>query len=171
MQKHRKAGASALREIENLNMSSTGARRANGFTVVELVIAMALFALVTAFAVPRASDAMRIARVDRASRAVAVDLEQAIGMAARQRTPIRVRQPNGTRQMVSQDRNTSTVYRTTDLGDDTRVGLGVETLTLNPTQVDVFPTGRVSAALTVTIVSGDYTRTVTMSQAGQIRVF
>jgi prepilin-type N-terminal cleavage/methylation domain-containing protein len=151
-------------------MGVAGAPRANGFTVVELVIAMALFALVTVFAVPRASEAMRIATVDRASRVVAIDLEQALGLAARHRAPIRVRQPNGTRQIVAQNRNTSVVYRTTNLEEDTG-GLDVETLTLNPTSVDVFPTGQVSAALTVTIGSGDYQRTVTLSQAGQIRVF
>ena len=114
---------------------------------------------------------MLIAKVDRASRAVAIDLEQALGLAARQRAAVRIRQPDGTRQIVVQDRDDETVFRTTELGDDTRVGLGVETLTLNPTSVDVFPTGRVSAALTVTIQAGDYERTVTMSQAGQIRVF
>jgi prepilin-type N-terminal cleavage/methylation domain-containing protein len=153
-------------------MGVAGASRANGFTVIELIIAMVLFAIVTGLAVPKASEAMRIARVDRASRVVAIDLEQALGLAARQRTPVRIRQPNGTLQIVAQDRNDETVYRTTELGDDnTRVGLGVEALTLNPASVDVFPTGRVSAALTVTIGSGDYERTVTMSQAGQIRVF
>ena len=152
-------------------MGVTGARSAQGFTILELIIAMVLFAIMTGIAVPKASEAMRIARVDRASRTVAIDLEQALGLAARQRTAVRIRQPNGTRQMVVQDRNDATVYRTTELGDDTRVGLGVEALTLNPASVDVFPTGRVSQALTVTIESGNYERTVTLSQAGQIRVF
>ena len=152
-------------------MGVAGARSAQGFTILELIIAMVLFAIMTGIAVPKASQAMRIARVDRASRAVAIDLEQALGLAARQRTAVRIRQPDGTRQVVVQDRNDATVYRTTELGDDNRVGLGVEALTLNPTSVDVFPTGRVSQALTVTIEAGNYERTVTLSQAGQIRVF
>jgi prepilin-type N-terminal cleavage/methylation domain-containing protein len=142
-----------------------------GFTFVELLIAMSLFAILTGIAVPRAAEAMRIARVDRASRAVAIDLEQALGLAARQRSPVRIEQPSGTRTMQVVDVADETVYSTTRLGDDSSVGISVETLTLEPTAVNVFPNGQTSAALTVTLEFGDHTRTVTMSQAGQIRVF
>ncbi len=57
--------------------------RVRGFTVAELLIAMMIFGIVTAIAVPRAQESIRIARIDRAARAVAIDLEQALGLAAR----------------------------------------------------------------------------------------
>lgn len=148
-----------------------GRHRSAGFTVIELLIAIVLLAIAAGVAVPRTAEAMRIARVDRASRAVAIDLEQALGLAARQRSPVRIEQPAGTRQIVVLDVADETVYSTTELGDDSMVGISVETLTLDPTSVNVFPTGQTSAALTVTLEFGDHTRTVTMSQAGQIRVF
>jgi Tfp pilus assembly protein FimT len=142
-----------------------------GFTVAELLIALVLLSVATGIAMPKVTEAMRTARVDRASRAVALDLEQALGFAARQRSPVRIEQPEGTRQIVVMDVADETVYATTNLGDDSNVGISVETLTLDPTSVNVFPTGQTSAALTVTLEFGDHTRTVTMSQAGQIRVF
>ena len=139
-----------------------------GFTVAQLLVAMMIFGIVTTMAVPKAAESIRIARIDRA---VAIDLEQALGLAARQRSPVRIAQPNGTRQIVVTNVADGTVYSTTDLGDDTRVGVRVGELTLAPTSVSLFPTGLVSAALTVTLETGNHTRTVTMSQAGQIRVF
>ena len=142
-----------------------------GFTVAELLIAMMIFGIVTTMAVPKAAESIRIARIDRATRVVAIDLEQALGLAARQRSPVRIAQPGGTRQIVVTNVADGTVYSTTNLGDDTRVGVRVGELTLAPTSVNVFPTGLVFAALTVTLETGNHTRMVTMSQAGQIRVF
>lgn len=142
-----------------------------GFTILELLIAMMILGIAATVAVPRASEAARIARIDRATRTVAIDLEQALGLAARQRAPVRIRQPTGTRQMVISNVADGTIYSTTSLGDDTRSGVRVGALTLDPTTVDVFPTGMTSAGLTVTVQSGGHERTITMSQAGQIRVF
>jgi len=64
-----------------------------------------------------------------------------------------------------------TVFSTTELGQNLRVGVSVDDMTLDPATVSVFPTGLTSAPLTVTLESGDHERTITMSQAGQIRVF
>ena len=132
---------------------------------------MVLFAIAASVAVPSVSEAARIARIDRASRSIAVDLEKALGLAARQRSPVRIAQPAGTRSMVVSSVADGTVYSTTDLGDDTRTEVRVGTLTLNPATVDIAPTGMASAALTVTLQSGVRQRTITMSQAGEIRVF
>jgi hypothetical protein len=44
------------------------------------------------------------------------------------------------------------------------------TLTADPTQVDILPNGIGTAPITVTIAQGDYTRTVTASSAGFVRL-
>ena len=133
---------------------------------MEILIALMLFGVLTAIAVPKAAQSVRIARIDRASCAVAVDLEQALGLAARQRSPVQIAQPTGTRQIVVTSVADGTVYSTTSLGDDTRSGVRADQLTLAPASINVFPTELTSAALTVTLQSGNRARTITMSQAG-----
>lgn len=149
----------------------SGLRYARGFTVVELVIAMAIFGIVVGVAVPKATESARIARVDRAARIVAVDLEQSLSLAARQRSPVQIQQPDGTLRIEVSSIADGTVFSTTELGQNLRVGVSVDDMTLDPATVSVFPTGLTSAPLTVTLESGDHQRTITMSQAGQIRVF
>ena len=151
--------------------SKPGVRVSGGFTVIELVIAMVIFGIMAGVAVPRMSESTRIARMDRATRAVAIDLEMAFSLASRERSSVRIRQPTGTRRMVVSSVADGTVYSTTDLGGNNRTAVRVGGLTLNPTTVDVSPTGVASSPLTVTVQSGSNQRTVTMSQAGQIRVF
>lgn len=146
------------------------ARGAHGFTAVELVIVLALVGAAAMIAVPRMANAIGIARVDRASRTIAIDLEQAIGLAARQRAPVRIEQPVGTRTIVIENASDETVYWTTDLADGTFVGTNVDALTLNPTSIVVFPSGTASGSLTVTVTARGRSRIVSMSQAGQIRV-
>lgn len=143
---------------------------ARGFTLAEMLIVLALFGVAAMIAVPPMAETIGIARVDRASRTIAIDLEQAISLAARQRAPVRIEQPAGTRTIVIENASDETVYWTTDLDDGTLVGTNVDALTLNPTSVVVFPSGTSSGLLTVTVTARGRSRTVSMSPAGQIRV-
>ena len=61
-----------------------------------------------------------------------------------------------------------TVRLSRRLGSD--ADLGTLTLTFAPAQVDIFPSGVSTAALTATITSGISTRTVTLSTAGLVRI-
>lgn len=146
-------------------------RTVRGFTLIELVIAMTLFAILASVGMPRAGEAIRLARIDRAARTVAVDLEQAMTMAARQRQPVRIEHPAGTRRLVVTDLGDGTVYSTTNLETTVGTGFGVDGMQVEPAVVDVYSTGQTSSALTVNLTAGRYTRTITMSPAGQIRVF
>ncbi|MEX2527058.1 MAG: GspH/FimT family pseudopilin [Gemmatimonadota bacterium] len=139
-----------------------------GFTLLELVLAMVMVAVLTSVAVPRIGEAMRSTRTDRAVRTMVLDLEHALSMAARQRAPVRISQPSGTRQLEVRNAVDATLYLARDFGPG--ADFQVEFLTLEPAVVDVFPTGRTSSGLTVTLRTGDMTRVVAMSTAGQVRV-
>jgi hypothetical protein len=54
------------------------------------------------------------------------------------------------------------------LGGDTE--FGVTGLVFSTTTLDIFPSGVASAPLTVTISAGGYSRQVTMTTAGLVRI-
>lgn len=139
-----------------------------GFTLIELVLAMVMVALVVSIGAPRIGEAMRSTRTDRAVRTMVLDLEHALSMAARQRAPVRISQPAGTRRMEVRNAVDATLYLARDFGPG--ADFQVEFLTLEPSVVDIFPTGRASSPLTVTLRTGDMTRVVAMSTAGRVRV-
>lgn len=135
---------------------------------MEVLSALALLGLVLAISVPRVGEARQTLDSNRAVRTLALDLEQALSLAARQRTPVTIQQPASSLQFVVQDAETGNVFLSRDFGDGSIAT--VDGLTLNPSTVTVFPTGQTSAALSVTVVVGDKTRSLTMSQAGRIVV-
>ena len=59
-----------------------------GFTLVELLIVLALIGIVAAIAVRSVGDTIRRDRVQKAVAIVSTDLETAFAIAARQRTPL-----------------------------------------------------------------------------------
>ena len=89
-------------------------------------------------------------------------------MACRPPAPVRLTFTPATKTYVFADRSTGTVYQTRVM--DNRSEYALTTLSASPTQVDILPNGIGSAAVTVTITQGDYTRTVTASSAGFVRL-
>lgn len=138
-----------------------------GLTLVEMLLAMAVLSAILLIAYPPVSSYIRASRVDRASRVVAIDLEYAVTLAARQRRPIRVEYeaPHGYRITSPRD---SAVLQHRFLGSESEYA--VQSVSLVPTAVEIYPTGIASGALTVSLAIGDKSRAVTMSRAGHIRV-
>ncbi|MCI0687946.1 MAG: hypothetical protein L0Y54_12010 [Sporichthyaceae bacterium] len=133
-----------------------------------MALALVTIAILTAIGMPRLGTLMSHARVNQTTAVVASDLEGVFAMAGRQRRPVRL-------SCVCD----SVLYRVVDraggtlrlnrvlLGDDES---GVTTLTFSATPVDIFPSGVASSSLTITIGDGTYTRQVTMSSGGQVRI-
>ncbi len=142
-------------------------RAERGFTILELVIAMSILALMAAVAIPRVADTIRHNKVNRAALIVAGDLQTAFSVAGRQRAPVRISVNTATKTYTIADRSAGTSIRTRALGSTSAYTLSA--LTFSPATIDIFPTGISSDALTVTVTSGDYSRQVTASRAGLVR--
>jgi prepilin-type N-terminal cleavage/methylation domain-containing protein len=139
-----------------------------GFSLLEVCLAVVVLGLLAAVGMPKVNTFMTHLRVKRATALVASDLEQAFGMAGRQRKPVRITCTCASQTYTVADRSGGTVRLTRALGPDADYKL--TTLTFSATPVDIFPSGVTSSPLTVTIGSGGYTRQITMSSAGQVRI-
>lgn len=143
-------------------------RRTLGFSLLELLIVIALLGVATAITFPTISRITTHARVNQAAMVVAQDLSLALSAAARERRPIRIA-PGADRQSITvSDRVTRAVLSTRALGPGDAYRLDSVSFSVSP--VDLFPSGFTSSALTVTLWAGAYSRRVTMSRAGWVRV-
>jgi Tfp pilus assembly protein FimT len=138
-------------------------------TVVELLLVIALIAILSLVAFPRVSQVMIRAQAINAVSVLANDLEYSVSLARRTRKPVRIACdcPNGI--YTVSDRSSGTVVFRRRIGG-TSGGLGLTSLTLSPSTVDLFPSGVASAPLTVTVAAAGASRQVVMSSAGFVRV-
>jgi prepilin-type N-terminal cleavage/methylation domain-containing protein len=143
-------------------------RPAGGFTLTETLLTLAVLGIGLGIAAPKVAEMSRHLRVDRAAAVLATDLEAALAIAGRQRKPVRLSCDCAGKRYTVADRAGGAVRLSRALGAGTE--FGATSLALSATPVDIFPTGVTSAPLTVTIGAGAYTRRVTMTTAGHVRI-
>jgi Tfp pilus assembly protein FimT len=136
--------------------------------MLELLIVIIIFSMLTVAAFPTISRVTSHSRVNQAASVVAQDLGQAASQAVRERKPVRVARGANMKSITVSDRATGTVLSTRALGSSDAFGL--DSVSFSVTPVDIFPNGFTSSALTVTLWSGAYSRQVTMSRAGWVRL-
>lgn len=118
---------------------------------------------------PAMSRIVRHQRANRAATVIAADLQNAFAVAARQRQPVRIQADAATRSYQFIDRKTNAVLRIrTFYGDTSEYRL--TNLVFTPATIDVFPSGISSSAITVDLANGDYSKKISASTAGFIRV-
>lgn len=140
-----------------------------GYALVELVIVLVVMGVLLAIASARLRPALEHSKVNAAASVLAVDLQYAQTLAARQRRPVVVIVVPGTEQYLIRDRPAGgTVFRTRLFGEDTEYTL--DELNSTVSALEVFPTGVTRATTTFTLGLGGYRRQVTFTRAGQIRV-
>jgi prepilin-type N-terminal cleavage/methylation domain-containing protein len=144
------------------------AKRRQGFSMLEMLVVLIIVAALIGITIPKIARAVRHERVNRAAQVLVADLQNGFAMAGRQRAPVRLTFTPTTETYVFSDRATGTVLQTRIM--DKRSEYALTTLSASPTQIDVLPNGIGSAALTVTVAQGDYSRTVTASSAGFVRL-
>lgn len=151
------------------NMSKNHKNARPGFTILELMVVVAIIGILATMVGPATSRIVRHQRANRAATVIAADLQNAFAVAARQRQPVRIQADAASRSYQFIDRKTGNVLRIrTFYGDTSEYRL--TSLVFNPATVDVFPSGISSAAITVSLANGDYSKTITASTAGFIRV-
>lgn len=140
-----------------------------GFSMIELIIVVSILGIMATLigtAIPRM---IRHNRVNRATTVIASDIQNAFAVAARQREPVRIQADNVGRSYQFVDRKSGAVLRIrTFYGDASEYNL--DSLTFTPATIDVFPSGVSSTPLSIYISNGDYSKQITASTAGFVRV-
>lgn len=140
--------------------------RQRGFTFVETLTALTVGGIILTFVFPASMSVVHRTQVRRAVRVVATDLQHALSVAAGSRRPVRVEyHPGGVRYTIARAAD-GTILRARELGDVSPYGLS--SVSFTPAMVEVYPTGRVSTELVVTVERGGYARRVTLMRSGMI---
>ncbi len=140
----------------------------HGFSMLEMLVVMIIIGVLVMMVVPKMGRVMRHERVNRAAQVIVADLQNGFAMAGRQRAPVRLTFTPSTKTYVFSDRATGTVFQTRIM--DGRSEYALSTLSATPTTIDVLPNGIGSTSFSVTVAQGDYSRTVTASSAGFVRL-
>jgi prepilin-type N-terminal cleavage/methylation domain-containing protein len=141
----------------------------HGFSMMEMLVVIVILGVLSAMVGPAMSRVVRHNRVNRSATLIAADLQNAFAVAARQREPVRIQADAATRSYQFVDRKTGAVLKIrTFYGDTSEYRL--TSLVFTPAVIDVFPNGVSSAAATIDLANGDYSKQITASTAGFIRV-
>ena len=140
-----------------------------GFSIIELMAVVSIIGILAMMAGPAMSRIVRHQRTNRAATVISADLLNAFAVAARQRQPVRIQADAATRSYQFIDRKTNAVLRVrTFYGDTSEYRL--TKLVFTPATIDVFPSGISSSAIVVDLANGDYSKKISASTAGFIRV-
>ena len=139
-----------------------------GFTLIEMMMAVAVLAVLLATAVYKFTSSLPRQRVNNAANVISSDLQYAQLMAVKQRKPVTVTVDTSAKSYTIKDRAAGTVFKTVKLGSTSEFQLDQLTQTA---QLIVFPNGTTStSSTTFTVGLKGYTRMITISLAGMIRV-
>ena len=136
--------------------------------MLEMLAVLIIVGILVAISVPKMARTIRHERVNRAAQVIVQDFQNGFALAGRQRAPVRLTFTPSTQTYVFSDRATGTAIMTRILS--TGADYSLTSLTATSTTVDVLPNGIGSTAFSVTIANGDYSRTVTASSAGFVRL-
>lgn len=142
----------------------TRIRRRPAFTLIELMIVVVIVGLLLGVAIPSIGTQVSRDRANRSASVILGMLDEAGQLAVRRNAPVTVTLANGA--VSVRDRASNTVLRQRDFSANDLRG----TLTFNPSPgITIFPNGRASAGLTVTVTGGSATATVTRTATGILR--
>jgi prepilin-type N-terminal cleavage/methylation domain-containing protein len=138
-----------------------------GFTLIELLIVIVIIGVLLAVAIPSVGRSITRDRVSRSAVVVHSMLDEAAQLAARLRRPVEVEYVAATRSIRLIDRDSGTVLRARSFADnqDLRASIAMTPAT----GIEIFPNGRSTAALTITLTGGGASSTVTRTTTGIVR--
>jgi len=122
-----------------------------------------------AIALPRVNSTTRQQRVISSARALSADVPVAFSLAARQRKPVLMSWDAASGEVRITDRATGTVYLRRPLKSTSEYQL--DSVSMTPSSVQLYPTGVSSAAVTFHLASGAHVRRITVARSGLTRVF
>lgn len=151
-----------------------GLNRASGFSMLEMLVVMLIIGVLVAIGVPKIGRIIQHERVNRAAQVLVQDLQNGFAMAGRQRAPVRLTFTPDTKTYVLSDRATGTVLQTRIMSQGSEYSLtGMSSYNASgqlANTVDILPNGIGSTEFTVTLTLNDYSRKVSASSAGFVRM-
>lgn len=150
-----------------LSRHSDRALRA-GFSLIEILVTVAMLAIMIGMAAPEVSKDISQSRVSRAAQVVAGDLEQALSLAGRQRRPVRMVVDGSRKEIRLLDRVSGELISRRQLGDVSEYKL--YSVSGSPSTVDLLPHGVATSTTIVTLSAADYSKSVTMTRGGHVRI-
>ena len=145
-------------------------RDRRGFTLVEMLMVIVVFGTMLAIALPRANRDIRQRRVIAASNALNATIPQAFSLAARGRKPVTLTYDaaSGEVRVIPRANPVDTVYARRALGSSSEYKL--ESVTMTPASVQIFPNGTSSSAFTIRLMNGSFVRQLNVGRTGLTRV-
>jgi prepilin-type N-terminal cleavage/methylation domain-containing protein len=150
-----------------IQLNSHRRTRRGGFTAIEMLIVMVIIGLMAASVMPRISRIVAEERIRKLQAAIATDFELAFALANRERKPVTITYNSTAKTLDITDRGTNTVLKSRYLGQNQT--FSTTAVTFSPTGgITIFPAGLATAAVTVTVSTGNFTRPISVTRAGQV---
>jgi prepilin-type N-terminal cleavage/methylation domain-containing protein len=149
-------------------VASPSHRPRPGVTLIEALIAIAILGILVGALAPVVSRRISHSRVNSAAQVLVSDLENAMSLAGRQRRPLRVTVDPAQRSVRIADRASGQTIARRAYGPVSEYK--VETLSSSPASIDILPQGMATSAAAVTVGIGGYSRRVTLTRAGLVRL-
>jgi type II secretion system protein H len=152
-----------------------GSRLSSGFSMLEMLLVMMIIGVLAGIVIPKIADHIRHERVNRAAQVLVQDLQNGFAMAGRQRAPVRLTFLPATLTYEFTDRASGVLLqrRIMSNGADyslTSMGARIYSTQTELSSVDILPNGIGSIAFTVTLTNGDYSREISSTTAGFVRM-
>jgi len=139
-----------------------------GFSMLEMLLVLIVLGVLVTISIPRVSRIMQHERVNRAAQIVAADLQNGFAIAGRQRTPVRLSVDGVAKSYTFSDRSSGVILQTRVMNNSSEFALSA--LTTDAATIDVLPNGIASTPFVITVSQGDYSRRISASTAGFVRV-
>lgn len=161
------AGRRATPAVAATAHGTFGARR--GVTLVESMIVVVLLGTVFAIGIPRLNASVRQRRVISAANSLNTDIPVAFSLAARQRKPVVLSYHAATGEFRVTDRATPAIILLRRPLRSTSEYM-LDSVTMTPPSVQLFPNGVSSAAFTVRLANGSFVRQLSVGRTGFSRI-
>ena len=137
--------------------------------MVESVIVIVVFGTMASIGLPKVNRDIRQRRVIAASNALSAEIPAAFSLAARQRKPVTLSYDAASGEVRVADRaNPGTIYARRALRNSSEYM--IDTVTMTPASVQVYPNGVSSSAFTIRLANGKFVRQLTVGRTGLSRV-
>ena len=157
-----------LKDTLPMRRSPLRGRDRRGFTLTESLIVVVVLGTMLSIGLPRANQGIRQRRVIAASNALNADIPNAFSVAARQRKPVSLSYDATSGEVRVTDRATGTIYARRALRSTSEFSL--ESVTMTPASVQIFPNGVSSSAFTIRLTNGSFVRQLNVGRTGLSRV-